>query len=212
MKRCINDPDTFYLGNEPSPKGFGYCAHAEKKNKMMIGRDGKVWIVKEYNSTKRWVVSDFNKEYEKSLKKLIKLLGKTPIKYKIISNLDRAKYREEDEEEINPNRSSPITVEFELNEISKLIASFEFKRCAYESEFFKYVMYDSMDVGGIKKTKSVMYWYYLSKDFKLLKAFEKEKKAFCTKVINLISKDKKYINNLNEFPEIKKYMEKTYLK
>ncbi len=31
MKKCINDPLSYYLGTEPSPKGLGYCANIEKK-------------------------------------------------------------------------------------------------------------------------------------------------------------------------------------
>ena len=30
MPLCKNDPKKTYKGNEPSPKGFGYCAHSEK--------------------------------------------------------------------------------------------------------------------------------------------------------------------------------------
>lgn len=30
MLECKNDKKSTYKGNEPSPKGFGYCAHAEK--------------------------------------------------------------------------------------------------------------------------------------------------------------------------------------
>ena len=30
MPKCKNDPKRNYKGNEPSPKGFGYCAHSEK--------------------------------------------------------------------------------------------------------------------------------------------------------------------------------------
>ena len=30
MPKCINDPNRHYKGDEVSPKGFGYCAHAEK--------------------------------------------------------------------------------------------------------------------------------------------------------------------------------------
>ena len=33
MPKCKNDPIRSYIGNEPSPKGLGYCAHAEKLNK-----------------------------------------------------------------------------------------------------------------------------------------------------------------------------------
>ena len=30
MPKCKNDPTKSYKGDEPSPKGLGYCAHAEK--------------------------------------------------------------------------------------------------------------------------------------------------------------------------------------
>ena len=42
MKKCINDSESYYIGTEPSPKGLGYCAHAEIKNKLRIGKDGKM--------------------------------------------------------------------------------------------------------------------------------------------------------------------------
>ena len=61
------------LLNHPSPKGFDYDAHLQKIGTLMVGRDGKLWIVKQYN-TKRWVVSEFYKEYKQAEKKLIKLL------------------------------------------------------------------------------------------------------------------------------------------
>jgi hypothetical protein len=35
-----------YHGDEPSPKGLGYCAHLETEGKRRKGRDGKMWVVK----------------------------------------------------------------------------------------------------------------------------------------------------------------------
>jgi hypothetical protein len=29
-KKCLNDPHRTYKGDEPSPKGLGYCASKEK--------------------------------------------------------------------------------------------------------------------------------------------------------------------------------------
>jgi len=29
MLKCIKDETKSYIGNEPNPKGFGYCAHSE---------------------------------------------------------------------------------------------------------------------------------------------------------------------------------------
>jgi hypothetical protein len=42
MHRCKNDSSKYYTGTEPqpSPKGFGYCAHAEKINTIKKGKDG----------------------------------------------------------------------------------------------------------------------------------------------------------------------------
>ena len=49
--RCINDPKRTYEGDEPSPKGNGYCAHAEPEGKIQIGKDKKIWQVK----NGRWI-------------------------------------------------------------------------------------------------------------------------------------------------------------
>lgn len=55
MPTCKNDCKRYYRGDEPSPKGLGYCAHAEKINQRRKGRDGKFWVVKaiKLNSGKR---------------------------------------------------------------------------------------------------------------------------------------------------------------
>lgn len=39
MPNCKNDPKRYYTGNEPSPKGLGYCAHAENVNTKKKGTD-----------------------------------------------------------------------------------------------------------------------------------------------------------------------------
>jgi hypothetical protein len=56
MPKCKNDPNKTYIGDEPSPKGLGICAHAEKLNNKKKGKDGNMWTVTETkNGTKRWV-------------------------------------------------------------------------------------------------------------------------------------------------------------
>ena len=55
MQKCKNDPERTYKGNEPSPKGLGYCAHAEKLGSKKKGNDGNIWIVNTVNGSKRWV-------------------------------------------------------------------------------------------------------------------------------------------------------------
>ena len=46
MPTCLNDSKRHFSGNEPSPKGLGFCAHAEKEGTIRMGRNQKEWIVK----------------------------------------------------------------------------------------------------------------------------------------------------------------------
>jgi len=46
MPICKNNPNKTYIGNEPSPKGLGYCASGEKEGIKKKGLNGKTWIVK----------------------------------------------------------------------------------------------------------------------------------------------------------------------
>ena len=48
MPKCRNDPTRSYRGDEPSPKGLGFCAHAVKVGTRKRGEDKKWWVVKEY--------------------------------------------------------------------------------------------------------------------------------------------------------------------
>ena len=55
MPKCKNDESRNYKGDEPSPKGLGYCAHAEKEGSQKKGKDGNMWIVSRTKTgTKRW--------------------------------------------------------------------------------------------------------------------------------------------------------------
>lgn len=56
MPKCKNDNTRSYKGTEPSPKGLGYCAHAEKINTKKKGKDGNLWIVAQTKTNvKRWI-------------------------------------------------------------------------------------------------------------------------------------------------------------
>lgn len=69
MPKCKNDTKKFYKGNEPSPKGFGWCAHAESISKKRKGKDGNMWIIKQIkNGSKRWVKISSNKSITKKFK------------------------------------------------------------------------------------------------------------------------------------------------
>jgi len=63
MPLCKNDPKRKYKGDEPSPKGLGWCAHGEKEGKVRKGLDGNKWVVKKVSSgSLRWVKDSVNKE------------------------------------------------------------------------------------------------------------------------------------------------------
>lgn len=56
MPVCLNDPKKKYKGDEPSPKGVGYAAHAENSDTVRLGRDGNLWIISENTKgVKRWI-------------------------------------------------------------------------------------------------------------------------------------------------------------
>ena len=70
MPNCKNDPTKKYKGDEPSPKGLGWCAHAEKEGKVRKGNDGKRWIVKKVsNGSLRWVKTKSKTTEKKELKR-----------------------------------------------------------------------------------------------------------------------------------------------
>ncbi len=63
MPLCKNDPKRKYKGDEPSPKGLGWCAHGEKEGKVCKGLDGNKWIVKKVSSgSLRWVKDSFKRD------------------------------------------------------------------------------------------------------------------------------------------------------
>jgi hypothetical protein len=60
MPYCKNNSKKTYVGNEPSPKGLGYCASGEKEGTKMKGKDGNIWI----KSNGKWIKHnqiDYNK-------------------------------------------------------------------------------------------------------------------------------------------------------
>lgn len=81
MPTCKNDCKRYFRGDEPSPKGLGYCAHAEKINQRRKGRDGQFWIVKAITMKsgkriRRWTrVKKVATKKRKTTKKKSKLKG-----------------------------------------------------------------------------------------------------------------------------------------
>jgi hypothetical protein len=66
MPPCKNDKTKSYIGNEPSPKGLGYCAHAEKLFSVMIGLDDRYWYV----SSRKWKLLKIPSKWFTQFKKL----------------------------------------------------------------------------------------------------------------------------------------------
>lgn len=58
MPVCKNDPKAHYQGTEPSPKGLGYCAHAEDIGTIRKGLDGNKWITQLSGKSIRWIKYD----------------------------------------------------------------------------------------------------------------------------------------------------------
>ena len=68
MPKCVDDPSRYYKGDEPSPKGYGYCAHARREGERMQGTNGGQWIVKRRSTGSLYWAADKgnNSKSEKS--------------------------------------------------------------------------------------------------------------------------------------------------
>jgi len=66
MPKCINDKTKSYTGEEPSPKGLGYCAGNEEDGFTMKGKDGNMWIVKSTKNCKKWFKNNDSKKSDTS--------------------------------------------------------------------------------------------------------------------------------------------------
>lgn len=66
MPICKNNLKKSYTGNEPSPKGLGFCASGEKNGVEMKGKDGNMWI----KSNGKWVKKSDDKDKKLLFKKL----------------------------------------------------------------------------------------------------------------------------------------------
>ena len=87
MPFCKNDPKKSYTGNEPSPKGLGYCAHAEKVGVVRKGLDGNKWIISTTSKgIKRWMKHKIEKKMNKNIG--IKKMKKDSVKH-MFSNLNK---------------------------------------------------------------------------------------------------------------------------
>lgn len=105
MPKCKNDSTRTYKGTEPSPKGNGYCAHAETLGSHKKGTDGNMWYVTQTKQgVKRWskvsassvvnptpvapakIPSKWLTPYTADQKSLIRKFNKSGSAYKALTN------------------------------------------------------------------------------------------------------------------------------
>jgi hypothetical protein len=62
------------VGNMPSPKGLGFCAHNESLYKVMLGKDNNYWYVSPTINSRKWkllrIPSVFFKKFNNINKKV----------------------------------------------------------------------------------------------------------------------------------------------
>lgn len=89
MPPCKNDSSSYYKGDEPSPKGLGYSAHAEQIGKIMKGNDGQKYIVaSRQNGAHFWKIHKSRDIAKVSKKKLTKTPKKDRPEKKKFSVMD----------------------------------------------------------------------------------------------------------------------------
>ena len=75
MPPCKNDNSRNYSGTEPSPKGLGYCAHAEKINTIKEGLDNNYWYVSPVGDSKKWKLLRLPSKWFNNFKKINKIVN-----------------------------------------------------------------------------------------------------------------------------------------
>jgi hypothetical protein len=115
-----------------------YNVYLYKVGTTIVGKNGKLYIVKKINDKKRWVISDFYKEYKKSEKKLIKLMKKSIIKFNYKPYEKKKHFFDENDENNMYLPESEITYDNTKN--ISFIAPYEFRRLCCLSGYYKYVI------------------------------------------------------------------------
>jgi len=78
-QQCIGEPNKHFTGNEPSPKGVGYCAGNRQIGEIRIGKDGNLWIVKAISSgIRRWQRYTPPSKLSQTIKRIVNSGNLTP--------------------------------------------------------------------------------------------------------------------------------------
>jgi hypothetical protein len=79
LKLCIGEPNKRFRGNEPSPKGVGYCAGNRQIGEIRIGRDNRLWIVKvTSNGSRRWQLYTPPPKLKQTINTMVGSMERTP--------------------------------------------------------------------------------------------------------------------------------------
>lgn len=171
------------ITNNSSPEGLGYDSQIERVGRLMIGKDGKLWIVNGSSKKKRWAISEYYKEYKKSENKLKKLMGKSIIKFNYVSYEDVIKrdknyfekqYLENEDIHIPENN-----IEICIPPKIAFLVSHEFNRLCCISGYYKYVINTGTDYYiNNNKLEYGSYFYKLNIEGEEWKNFKKECKRY----------------------------------
>ena len=176
-----------------------------KVGTTMAGKNGKLYIIKKINNKKKWIISDFYKEYKKSEKKLIKLMKKSIIKFN---------YKPYEKNKIFFNGIDVSLPESEITYDNtkniSFIAPYEFRRLCCLSGYYKYVI-NTGDDALIKDKKIIKtsYFFKLNTDAKIWSDFDKECQIYKEQMNEFIKQNKILIDSLNS--KHKKYILKNYI-
>lgn len=179
MPKCKNDDKKTYIGTEPSPKGRGWCAHAEKIGTIKKGLDGFMWvIIRTVNNIKRWKRVIFVKNYNRLKKNKSK---------KNKSDKNISKKNKSDKNKSDKNN----VIKFKYKSSNKSIYDF----------YGSFIIRSIYNNGNIGITNIIK---YLNLDKKYnIKIFINDKNKFITypKIVSIV---KKMISVINKKLKIKK--------
>jgi hypothetical protein len=152
-------------------------------------------------------VSNFWIKYIEAENKLTDMLAKSPVRFSW--RFDKSPKEDKSTESGEPIYFMELKITYPLDELAD-IADIEFNRCAYESEWFKYVVNTGSDVcivndkndSWLGKIKTLIfgppcsertYYYQIPHDFKIWVNFETEAMA---------NKIKRYNDIITIYPDI----------
>ncbi len=135
MPYCKNDPQKSYKGDEPSPKGLGYCAHSENIGTVKNGKDGNKWIISSTSKgVKRWIKHKYKKRLDKNESSIVLYSEKESLKEKWWNDSNKCDCNKFVSYKRNPSRKYGLNykdihgLEFEKGKVYKFISYNNFSK------------------------------------------------------------------------------------